>query len=227
MWRPARRGLATVAAVVLLTGCGSASPPSPPSGVDGLEIPTPSPDPDDFVAAIDNPWLPLPLGGTWTYAPTDDPDAGNTTVTAEAGPTVAGVDTIAVAKLTSATSVTSTDWYAQDRHGNVWWFGREGEWEAGIAGARAGLVMPAKPRFGDGFRSALGIGVDVRAEVAGLDGSADVRAGTYDDLVVIDTTTPDEYVVVRSFYARGVGLVQQTPPENEVSGAFGLVSYAP
>lgn len=226
MWRPVRRAFAVVAAAVILAGCASASPPSPPSGVDGLEIPTPSPDPADFAGAIDNPWLPLSPGATWTYAVTDDPEAGPTTVTAEVGPTIAGVDTVAVSTVPPGSSVPVTDWYAQDRHGNVWWFGREGEWEAGVAGARAGLAMAATPRFGDGYRSALGIGVDVRAEVVGLEGSADVQAGTYDDLVVIDTTTPDG-AVVRSSYAEGVGLVQRTPPGDDVSGVLGLVSYRP
>ena len=39
----------------VLTGCGSASVPSPPSGVDELVIPTPSPDPDDFVGPSTTP----------------------------------------------------------------------------------------------------------------------------------------------------------------------------
>ncbi len=51
-----------LAALTVLTGCGSASVSSPPSGVDELVIPTPSPDPDDFVAAVDNPWFPLEPG---------------------------------------------------------------------------------------------------------------------------------------------------------------------
>ena len=46
-----------------LAGCGVGEPRSiDPPGVDELEIPTPSPDPADFVRAIDNPWLPLRAG---------------------------------------------------------------------------------------------------------------------------------------------------------------------
>ncbi len=57
------------AAVLLLAGCGSAGAPgtTAPAGVDGLEIPTPSPDPRDFVERIDNPYLPLVPGSHWTY----------------------------------------------------------------------------------------------------------------------------------------------------------------
>ena len=60
--------LALAAALPLLVaGCGSAPQKSPPTGVDGLEIPTPSPDPDDFVQDIDNPYLPLRPGSRWVY----------------------------------------------------------------------------------------------------------------------------------------------------------------
>ena len=50
------------------------------------------------------------------------------------------------------------DWYAQDDKGNIWYLGEDtkeyedgklastkGSWEAGVDGAKAGIVMPAKP----------------------------------------------------------------------------------
>ena len=53
------------------------------------------------------------------------------------------------------------DWYAQDRDGNVWYFGEAvanykdgklvnytGTWEAGVHGAKPGIVMPANPMVG-------------------------------------------------------------------------------
>jgi hypothetical protein len=60
----------------------------------------------------------------------------------------------------------TTDWYAQDALGNVWYFGedtaelnaggkvtsREGTWQAGVDGARAGIFMPAHPKLGQSFR---------------------------------------------------------------------------
>src|SRR5690606_28571766 len=76
-----------------LTGCGSASVSSPPAGVDGLVIPTPSPDPADFVGAVDNAWFPLEPGTTWSYVVTDAAGEHRMTVTVEAGPDVAGVPT--------------------------------------------------------------------------------------------------------------------------------------
>ena len=55
------------------------------------------------------------------------------------------------------------DWYAQDRLGNVWYFGEdtkeldattgevtstEGTWKAGLGGAQPGIGMEAHPRVG-------------------------------------------------------------------------------
>ena len=55
----------------------------------------------------------------------------------------------------------TTDWYTKDDRGNVWYFGEataeldasghitstEGSWQAGVAGARPGIYMPAHPRL--------------------------------------------------------------------------------
>ncbi|WP_435743500.1 hypothetical protein [Nocardioides sp. SYSU DS0663] len=138
--RPAGPLLSALVAVVLTaTGCATGPPASPPTGIDGLVVPTPSPDPDDFVEGIDNPWFPF------------DP------AQAEGTDEVAGVEV----------SVIDGEAYAQDRDGHVWWFGTEGVWEAGVDGAQAGLAMPAEPRYGDSWRLALAPGIveDVAAVV--------------------------------------------------------------
>lgn len=186
-----RRLLAAGALVVLAGGCSSFSDTSPPAGVDELEIPTPSPDPDDFVATIDNPWLPLRPGARWIYSDS----TAEVTFAAEEGPTIAGVATTAVTAAGSG-AAPSSDYYAQDADGNVWWFGREGEWRAGEDGAEAGIAMLAKPRVGDGY-----------AEM-GTDGEAGQRSVITElgDELVIETTTTTGDVVVRHF-ERGTGLV--------------------
>jgi hypothetical protein len=209
--RDVRRAL--VALVVLplaLSGCGSASVSSPPSGVDELVVPTPSPDPDDFVAAVDNPWLALTPGRTWDYQVVDVEGAHELTVSVEEGPEITGIAT--TARVGTESGETTTDWFAQDHEGNVWWFGREGEWQAGADGAEAGLAMPATPRVGDGFRTAYQPGVveDV-VTVLALDGSATVPAASYDDLLVTEQTTElSSGSSSEQSWARGVGLVEQT-----------------
>ena len=205
--------MATLAAVLLtalpLAGCGTASRPSPPAGVDELVVPTPSPDPADFVASVDNPWFPLPVGTTWRYDVADSSGNHTLLVSAAPGPTVAGVATTARVARESGRQV--VDWYAQDTRGNVWWFGRAGQWRAGVAGARAGLAMAATPRVGDGYRMdwAPGVAQDT-ARVVALD---DV------DLVVEQRTelAPDQ--VRQVTYERGTGPVQ----EEQSAGGYRVV----
>jgi len=210
--------------LLLLAGCGSASEPSPPAGVDQLEIPTPSPDPDDFVATIDNPWLPLTPGSTWTYESSEG-ETITVTVTDETR-VVAGVSTTVVHDVVTGADgevVEDTfDWFAQDRAGNVWYFGEEtteyddrgrpethGSWEAGVDGARAGLVMAATPRVGDGYQQEYYPGeAEDQAEVLSLDASVEVPFGSYDGVLQTEDTTPLEpELVERKYYARGVGVV--------------------
>ncbi|MCD4535777.1 hypothetical protein LRP67_16940 [Nocardioides sp. cx-169] len=203
--------LAALATVGLVSGCSSASPSSPPAGVDELTVPTPSPDPRDFVDVIDNPWLPLEPGAQWSYDLVDGP-GGVLVRVAEERRTVAGVAATVVETVATLSddpdgsgwsTPTSTDYFAQDDAGNVWWLGREGEWLAGEAGAEAGIAMLATPRLGDGYAQAR---PGPLAEVVDLEGEARVPAGAFEDLVVVETTEPGGRVL-RSAYARGAGLV--------------------
>jgi hypothetical protein len=204
------RGVLLLSTVLLaLAGCGTASELSPPSGVDELVIPTPSPDPADFVAGVDNPWFPLEPASTRTYDVTDTRGQHTLTVTVAPGPEIAGVATTAQVSREPGTVV--TDWFAQDRDGNVWWFGREGEWRAGDDGAEAGVAMLASPRVGDGYRQAYARGVvEDAAEVVEVDGSTTVPAGSYDDLLITDQRSALVAGTTRDLsYARGVGLVEE------------------
>jgi hypothetical protein len=207
--------LAPVAAVLLAAGCGSASDPSPPAGVDGLVIPTASPEPDDFTATIDNPWLPLAAGATWSYA-SDARPATRLQVTVADGPSVAGVATAAVrsATIPSDRGETSSevDYFAQDDDGNVWWFGRQGEWRAGEDGAEAGVAMLARPRRGDGY---------AEMAVDGHPGQRSVIVELDGESLVIETTTAAGDVV-RTSYVRGTGpVLRDLGPDLEL----GLVAH--
>jgi hypothetical protein len=219
--------LALAAALpVLASGCGSAPQKSPPTGVDELQIPTPSPDPDDFVEGIDNPYLPLTPGRRWVYESGGiEPERTTVTVTGDTKE-VQGVTTTVVRDVVRDSEgrvVENTfDWFAQDRAGNVWYFGEDtteyddrgrpdhsGSWEAGIDGAQAGLVMPAQPRVGDGYQQESFPGVaEDRGEVLSLDESVNVPFGSYTDVLQTEDTTPLEPgLVERKYYAPGVGLV--------------------
>jgi hypothetical protein len=206
-----------VAVVLVAGGCGAASPDSPPSGIDELQIPTSSPDPHDFVSGIDNPWLALEPGSTWRYS-VSGATSGTLVITVEDKThDVAGVATTAVTR-TEPTGDQVVDYYAQDRRGNVWWFGREGVWLAGEDGAQAGLAMPATPRLGDGWRAAYDADVvDVRMTVETLGQTVDTPAGRYTHVVGLDITNPLEPGTSRrAYYERGVGLVEELSTEGPV-----------
>jgi hypothetical protein len=229
-----RHALAVVAlAAVVLTACGSGPGTTEPEGVDGLEIPTPSPDPRDFVDRIDNPYLPLLPGSTWTYEVTGEGGDETVTVTVtDETRVVEGVTTTVVHdRVTDPDGeiVEDTfDWYAQDVDGNVWYFGEhttayagdqtstEGSWEAGIDGARAGVVMLARPRVGDGYQQEFLEGeAEDQAEVLAIDAEVVIDEETYDDVVkTADATRLEPGLVEHKYYAPGVGLIA----EETVSG---------
>src|SRR5688572_17002846 len=141
----ARLAVAAVTTSLVLTGCGSASEPSPPTGIDELVIPTPSLDPADFVDAVDNPWLPLLPGSKWEYRATSSGELTRITVTAlDDAREIQGVTATAVSRTVvdgrGRPVEERVDWFAQDADGNVWHLGEEGAWEAGVNGAEAGLA---------------------------------------------------------------------------------------
>lgn len=214
--------LAVLAATLVLTGsltgCGGDPVPVGPQGVDELEIPTPAPDPADFVDDVDNPWLPLTTGSVWVYVAGGE--KVTVTVTDETR-VVQGVTTTVVEQ--SGAGAASERLYAQDDLGNVWLFGEtrdDGEWEAGVDGAEAGLAMPAEPRLGDGYvlASAPGVAEDV-ATVVSIDASVDVAFGTFQDVLQIEETTPlHPDRVERTYYVAGIGAVYE-----EAVGSDGTV----
>jgi hypothetical protein len=150
----------TAVLAVSLAGCVGLPPTIGPTGVDGLTVPTPSPQPEDFVGGVDHPLLPLVPGARWELA---DAVTGAELAleVVDAERTVAGVAATGLAATVTpgarsgaTTSTTSTGWFAEDDEGNVWLLagsGPDGGWEAGEQGAVAGLALAADSRVGDGY----------------------------------------------------------------------------
>jgi hypothetical protein len=197
-------------------------------------------DPDDFVKHIDNPFLPLEPGTTLRYEGNGGDDEEIVEVTNRTREILGVTVTVVRDRVFENGDLVerTDDWYAQDREGNVWYFGEDsqtidkgevvstkGSWEAGRNGARPGIVMLANPRAGDTYDQEVAPGVaEDRAKVLLTDDSITVPFGSFDDALRIRETTPLEPdVVEQKYYADGVGQVA----EREIKGGnerFELVS---
>jgi hypothetical protein len=148
---------------------------------------SPTIDPAAFSATIDNPYLPM-VPGTRTIYEAHTPDGLQQTTTEVTRDTkmIMGVKTVVVHDTVSldAKMVEDTlDWYAQDRDGNVWYFGEatkklqdgtadtSGSFEGGVNGALPGIIMPGHPQVGDQYRQEYAKGVaEDTGEVLNLTG---------------------------------------------------------
>ena len=181
----------------------------------------PTINPAEFVAAVDNPYFPLVPGTTFTYRSADEDIV--VTVTHDTK-VILGVSCTVVHDVVSEDGELKEDtfdWYAQDRDGNVWYFGEyteahengqvstEGSWEAGVDGAKPGIVVLADPQVGDAYRQEYAPGVaEDRGEVLSRTESVTVEFGSFDNcLKTKDFTNLDPGNVENKVYCPNVGQV--------------------
>src|SRR5262245_47473529 len=189
--------------------------------------------PADFSTTIDNPFSPLEPGTTFVSESPDGSFVDTVTVTRRTkvidGVTVVVVrdDGVQDGVLTERTF----DYFAQDKAGNVWYFGEdsseldngkishEGSWLAGVNGAQPGVIMEAHPKVGDVYmqENAPDVSQDT-AQVLSLNASATTPYGSFNHLLKTAETTPLEPGALdHKVYAKGVG---QLSEKDEVTGDF-------
>ena len=117
----------------------------------------------------------------------------------------------------------SRNFLATDRTtGDVYYFGEDVDnyqngkvvnhdsaWRAGVAGARFGLMLPARPVLHQAFYQEIAPGVAMdRVEIVSIDETVKTPAGTFEHCLHVRETTPLERGVSHKYYAPGVGIIK-------------------
>lgn len=130
----------------------------------------------------------------------------------------------------------TSDYYAQSRDGNVWYFGEHvedikdgkvvghgGQWSAGHDGALPGLFMPARPSVGRTFEQERAPDVaEDRSKVLAVGLRVTTPAGTFSHCIKTEDYAPLDDVTEFKYYCPGVGLVREDTP----GGRVDLVRYS-
>lgn len=201
--------------------------------------------PANFVATITNPYRPSQPGRWWEYRKTADEGLERIRVEVLRDKRrIQGVLTTTLRDrvwLNGALKEDTTDWAAQDRQGNVWYFGEivqnfengllaslDGSFEAGKNFAKAGLLVQGTQRAGAFFRQEFDLGnaedvvevLDVNAQDPGIPFRNSLPV-----LKTRDTTPLSPDGVEFKFYVSGIGLVLEIKPDT--GERLELVDYGP
>ena len=185
--------------------------------------------PENFNSEVTNTYFPLDSGRVYTYS-ANTPDGLETVVVTIMNETrqVSGVTCTVVRDVVSIDGVTiedTYDWYAQDDDGNVWYFGedvsnyengvlqdKDGSFEAGIGGAKPGMVMMTNPVLELPYRQEYSFNVaEDWGKVVAVGLTVTTPYGTFDNCIktadwnALEPEAPLEY----KYYAPGIGNVKE------------------
>ena len=232
-----------VVALLVLVGIGliAGYGPGAPAGAmphPGVR-PTAAVDPADFTTPVQNPYFPLEPGTVSFLRGSEDGERLlNRTSITPWKKVIQGVTTTVVNDVLYEGGVLrekTTDWYAPDNSGNVWYFGEatavynnqgqvvdtEGSWQAGVDGAVAGIIMTANPSPTDAYRQEFYRGhAEDQGWIVARHQVADVPYGTVKDVVrSYEWTRLEPGVVSLKLYGPGLGIVR----EKDVAGGTELL----
>ena len=220
-----------LACALVLAGCASSGNSSQKTETSAAA----SIDPTKFTGKGTNPYFPLTPGTTFIYRGARDglPMRDVVTVTGQTK-VIEGVPCVVLRDnlyLAGRLAERTTDWYTQDKQGNVWYFGEstaeldrngrvtntEGTWQAGVDGAKPGIYMPARPKVGQSFVQELFKGhAEDHFRVLSLSATVSVPYTRSEQALLTKEWTPLEPGVIdHKLYVRGVGMVK----EEAVKGA--------
>src|SRR5882762_670632 len=149
-------------------------------------------DPANFVRHVTNPFFPLPPGQTFVYeGHTKDGFVHTDFIVTRKTKVILGVtctEVHDVVYLDGKLAEDTLDWFAQDKQGNVWYFGEStgelvngrvvtvaGTFTAGVNGDKPGIVMEAHSVPGDFYRQEFSLAnAEDYAEVVSLNATVKV-----------------------------------------------------
>jgi hypothetical protein len=186
-------------------------------------------DPARFSPAVTNRFFPQVVGRVLVYTGTKDGKASrDVTWASPRTRLVDGVRTRVVEDrlyLDGVLEERTSDYYAQDRCGNVWYFGEdtaevdadghvittEGSFSAGVDGAQPGVFMQAHPQVGRQFRQEWLRGqAEDRYAVYDRSGAVTVPYGHFQHALLTEERTDLEPGVVdHKAYVAGIGEVSE------------------
>jgi hypothetical protein len=218
---PSAAGPSAAGPVAVPVSCSQPGPYQLPQGHDPVQL-----NPADFTVHIDNPYWPMRPGTAWHYIETSGGETAHVTTTVTHKTKVIYAVTARVVHdvVRSGGEVVedTLDWYAQDSGGSIWYLGElsktyehgnvvstEGSWTYGKDGGQAGVIVPATPQVGCGYREEFHAG-DAEDQAAVLSTAEPLRTPTGFHRNVLHTAnttplTPD--ALENKFYARGIGPV--------------------
>jgi hypothetical protein len=185
--------------------------------------------PANFTDSVTNTYFPLIAGTVFTYQSQTEDGLETTVVTVLSDKkTVAGVSCTVVRDVVSIDGqmIEDThDWYAQDKDGNVWYMGEnvsnyengvlvdnEGSFEAGVDGAKAGIIMLANPVLEMPYRQEYYFNnAEDWGKVVAKAVTVSTSYGTFNNCLKTadwNALEPDAPVEFK-YYAPGVGMVKE------------------
>ncbi len=222
--------LATTAAIGATAGAAAAAEdsqcPLPVFGPGAAYHPQISP--ASFSPNVDNPLFPLKPGTSLVYTGSkDNKRALDISATTSRTKVIDGVTTRVVEDrlyLNNVLEERTSDYYAQDSCGNVWYFGEdtatldphghvtstEGSFHSGVDGAEPGVFMQAHPTVGRRFQEWYMGQAEDTFKVLSLSAPVTVPAGSFKNaLRTEETTALEPEVVDNKYFVRGIGEVKE------------------
>jgi hypothetical protein len=174
---------------------------------------------------IDNKYFPLKPGTTMIYEGKSEEDlTRDVFVVTNDTKEIMGIPTRVVhddGYVNREHEENTNDWFAQDDQGNVWYMGEyttdlsnkgshEGSWEAGVKGAKAGIVMETDPKVNDKYNQEFSKGVaEDKGTVLSLDEKITVPYGIFSNVLKTKDFSPLEPDIVENkYYAQNIGEIK-------------------